>query len=293
MVKGARQVGKTYLIREFGKKEYKSFVEINFIKNQELKQIFAGTLDAESVYKRMTAMINGVNLVKGDTLIFLDEIQACGSARTALKFLAEDGRFDVITSGSLLGLTYGEDADENTEEPESVPTGYETFLTMYSLDFEEFLWAEGYESGISYLKELFEKEKIPAPKSTLIFQSNHHSFEQISEQVGAPFILKIPDGSYSIGMKKVSNEEELQASLKILFEKSAILLAQAFTPTEFDWRVGLLNGVPLYACKYYMAKGHWQIYCHYDSGRSRCGLVDTIPIYQVPRVVLELLRLPI
>ena len=68
MVKGARQVGKTYLVREFGKKEYKSFVEINFIKNQELKQIFAGTLDAESVYKRMTAMINGVNLVKGDTL---------------------------------------------------------------------------------------------------------------------------------------------------------------------------------------------------------------------------------
>ena len=162
MVKGARQVGKTYLIREFGKKEYKSFVEINFIKNQELKQIFAGTLDAESVYKRMTAMINGVNLVKGDTLIFLDEIQACGRARTALKFLAEDGRFDVITSGSLLGLTHGEDADENTEEPESVPTGYETFLTMYSLDFEEFLWAEGYESGISYLKELFDKkEKVP------------------------------------------------------------------------------------------------------------------------------------
>lgn len=123
-----------------------------------------------------------------------------------------------------------------------------------------------------YLKELFEKERIPAPKSTLIFQSNENSFEQISEQVGAPFILKIPDGSYSIGMKKVSNEEELKTSLELLFEKSAILLAQAFTPTEFDWRVGLLNGVPLYACKYYMAKGHWQIYCHYDSGQSRCGL---------------------
>ena len=103
-----------------------------------------------------------------------------------------------------------------------------------------------------YLKELFEKEKIPAPKSTLIFQSNENSFEQISEQVGAPFILKIPDGSYSIGMKKVSNEEELKTSLELLFEKSAILLAQAFTPTEFDWRVGLLNGVPLYACKYYL-----------------------------------------
>lgn len=162
MVKGARQVGKTFLVREFGKKEYKSFIEINFIKSQELKQIFTGTLDAESIYKRMTAMINGANLIEGNTLIFLDEIQACGNARTALKFLAEDGRFDVITSGSLLGLTYGEDADENTEEPESVPTGYETFLTMYSLDFEEFLWAEGYENAIPYLRELFDKkEKIP------------------------------------------------------------------------------------------------------------------------------------
>ena len=163
MVQGARQVGKTYLVREFGKKEYKSFVEINFIKNPELKLIFNDNLDPETIYKKMTAMINGVNLIKGNTLIFLDEIQACGNARTALKFLAEDGRFDVITSGSLLGLTYGEDDDENTEAPLSVPTGYETFLMMYSLDFEEFLWAEGYESSIPYLKEFFDKkEKVPS-----------------------------------------------------------------------------------------------------------------------------------
>lgn len=92
----------------------------------------------------------------------MDEIQSCGKARTALKFLAEDGRFDVITSGSLLGLAYGEDADENTEEPESIPTGYEIFLTMHSLDFEEFLWANGNESSIPYLRELFDKnEKVP------------------------------------------------------------------------------------------------------------------------------------
>lgn len=163
MVQGARQVGKTYLVREFGKKEYKSFVEINFIKNPELKLIFNDNLDPETIYKKMTAMINGVNLIKGNTLIFLDEIQACGNARTALKFLAEDGRFDVITSGSLLGLTYGEDDDENTEIPLSVPTGYETFLMMYSLDFEEFLWAEGYENSIPYLKEFFDKkEKVPS-----------------------------------------------------------------------------------------------------------------------------------
>ena len=111
MIKGARQVGKTYLVREFGKNEYDSFIEINFIKNKELKEIFNAELDAETIYKRMTAQMRGIRLITNKTLIFLDEIQACGRARTALKFLAEDGRFDIITSGSLLGLTYGEDAD--------------------------------------------------------------------------------------------------------------------------------------------------------------------------------------
>lgn len=163
MVKGARQVGKTFIIREFGKNEYQSFIEINFIKQKELKGIFEGTLDADSIYKRMTARINGIKLIPGSTLIFLDEIQNCGSARTAIKFLAEDGRFDVISSGSLLGLTYGEDDDKDVEEPESVPTGYEDFITMYSLDFEEFLWAEGYDDkAISALKSYYtNNETVP------------------------------------------------------------------------------------------------------------------------------------
>lgn len=159
MVLGARQVGKTYVIREFGKKEYESFIEINFVENPRLKNIFSDSLDAETIYKRMTALMNNIKLVNKHTLIFLDEIQVCGKARTALKFLAEDGRYDIITSGSLLGLTYGEDDDDNTEEPESVPTGYESFITMYSLDFEEFLWAEGYENSISILKEYFDNHK--------------------------------------------------------------------------------------------------------------------------------------
>lgn len=162
MIKGARQVGKTYLVREFGNNEYESFIEINFIKQKELKEIFVGDLDAEKIYKRMTMQLRDIKLLPHKTLIFLDEIQACGKARTALKFLVEDGKYDVITSGRLLGLTYGEDADENVEEPESVPTGYEEFLTMYSLDFEEFLWAEGYAAAIPILKEYFEnKEPIP------------------------------------------------------------------------------------------------------------------------------------
>ena len=163
MVKGARQVGKTFIIREFGKKEYRSFIELNFIKRKDLKGIFEGALDADSVYKRMTAQLSGIKLIPGNTLIFLDEIQNCGSARTAVKFLAEDGRFDVISSGSLLGLTYGEDGDDEVEEPESIPTGYEDFITMYSLDFEEFLWAEGYdEDAISVLKSYYlNNEAVP------------------------------------------------------------------------------------------------------------------------------------
>lgn len=163
MIKGARQIGKTYLVREFGKREYQSYIEINFLKNSSLKSIFEGDLSAESIYKRLTAQIQGAKLIPGKTLIFLDEIQVCGNARTSIKFLAEDQKYDVITSGSLLGLTYGEDADENVEEPKSIPTGYESFLTMYSLDFEEFLWANGYgDDAINYLKEFFDNnEKVP------------------------------------------------------------------------------------------------------------------------------------
>ena len=138
-----------------------------------------------------------------------------------------------------------------------------------------------------YLNELLEKEKIPAPASILIFRSNENSFEEINAQLGSPFILKIPDGSFSHGIKKITNEKDLEEALNILFEKSAILLAQEFIPTDFDWRIGVLNGEAIYACKYYMAKGHWQIYYHSNTGKSRCGLVETIPIYKVPRNILK------
>lgn len=124
-----------------------------------------------------------------------------------------------------------------------------------------------------YLCELFEKARIPAPASQLLFRSNEYSFGEISERLGAPFILKIPDGSFSVGMHKVASDEELRAALDEMFRHSSVLLAQEFIPTEFDWRIGLLDGEPLFACKYYMAKGHWQIYnhAHDDTGRNLCG----------------------
>lgn len=163
LIKGARQVGKTYLVRQFGVNEYESFIEINFHMQSSLKVIFEGDRSPEEIYKRITANIPGVKLIPGKTLLFLDEIQKCADARTALKFLAQDERFDVIASGSLLGLAYGQDADKEVKEVESIPVGYEKPLMMYSLDFEEFLWAYGYGNDtIDYLRSFYDsKEKIP------------------------------------------------------------------------------------------------------------------------------------
>lgn len=138
-----------------------------------------------------------------------------------------------------------------------------------------------------YLCELFKKGNIPAPKSILLYRNENNSFEEIEKQLGSPFIIKIPDGSFSIGMHKVGNEEELKSALDEMFKGSSILLAQEFTPTEFDWRIGILDGEPLFACKYYMAKGHWQIYNHAVTGKNLCGPWETIPIYQVPPKVTE------
>lgn len=163
MIKGARQVGKTFIVREFGKNEYNSFIEINFIKYKELKEIFDGSLSADEIYKRMTLYIRDIKLIPENTLIFMDEIQNCGNARTAIKSLVEDGRFDIITSGRFLGLTYTENGDREAEEPASLPTGYEDFIEMYPLDFEEYMWAAGYnDKVIKILKEYYdEKSKVP------------------------------------------------------------------------------------------------------------------------------------
>lgn len=170
IVKGARQVGKSYIIKEFGKREYESIIYIDFYSHPELKAIFEGELTSEAIYKRISANIAGVKLVPGKTLIFLDEIQRCGKARTAIKFLAEDFRFDVISSGSLLGLAYGMDDDAEVDEVASIPVGYETQLTMYSLDFEEFLWANGYSQDI--INELQQYIYILRRRFTSLFMRN-------------------------------------------------------------------------------------------------------------------------
>lgn len=143
LVKGARQVGKSFIVRAFGESEYKSFISIDFIENPRLKAIFSESVEADDIYRAISLYVPDATFVEGDTLIFLDEIQECPEARTALKYLALDGRYDVIASGSLLGIQYREGGLGY-----SVPVGYERMVTMHPLDFEEFLWALGYGSDI-------------------------------------------------------------------------------------------------------------------------------------------------
>ena len=159
LVNGARQVGKTFIIDVFGRENYQSYIYLNLFKNPEYKQIFEGGLEPTEIYKRISLLVKNVKFIEGDTLIFIDEIQACSKARTALKFLAMDDKYDIIASGSLLGLHYNKLNQENANEI-SIPVGYEREVEMHSLDFEEFLWATGVsESAIENLKEYYEQKK--------------------------------------------------------------------------------------------------------------------------------------
>lgn len=132
LIKGARQVGKTTTVREFARQNYAHLVEINFERDPQAKEAFAGSRDARTIISRLSLMGYGP-FVEGKTLVFLDEIQSCPNARTAIKFLVEDGRFDYIESGSLLGINYA--------DVSSYPVGYESQIQMFPLDFEEWLWA--------------------------------------------------------------------------------------------------------------------------------------------------------
>ena len=150
LVKGARQIGKTFIIDSFGRDNYASYLYINFLTNPELRDIFAGNLEADYLFKTISRKFPDFKIIPGDTLIFLDEIQNCPRARSAFKPLAIDGKADIIASGSLLGISFLDDEKEiNKERKESsIPVGYERQITMYSLDFEEYLWAIGYRDDV-------------------------------------------------------------------------------------------------------------------------------------------------
>ena len=150
IIKGARQIGKTFSIEHFSK-NYKNFIEINFIAEPQFKGIFAKGYSPDQIIQEITLIRPDWVFIPGETLIFFDEIQACPDCTTCLKFFKIDGRYDVICSGSLLGIGYNEIT--------SVSVGYKTDYEMHSLDFEEFLWAKGYQQSqidgiLTHMKDL-------------------------------------------------------------------------------------------------------------------------------------------
>lgn len=150
LLTGARQVGKTTSVREFAKQHYHHFVEVNFVKRPVAKQAFDGDLTTKTIITNLSAMGYGP-FVEGKTLVFFDEIQECPNARTAIKFLVEEHTYDYIESGSLLGINY--------KPVPSYPVGYEDEVSMFPLDFEEFLWACGVSDDVfNVLKTSYENE---------------------------------------------------------------------------------------------------------------------------------------
>ena len=160
IIKGCRQCGKTFSVIDFAKKNYKNVVYLNFFENPDYISVFTGSLEVNNIIMMLSALLGSDAVFEeNETVLILDEIQECPEARTAIKFFRIDGRYDVIGTGSLLGVKgYG-------KEPKSIPVGSETVIDMYPLDFEEFLWANGIEVPIiEMLKNNLEME-TPIPEA--------------------------------------------------------------------------------------------------------------------------------
>ena len=139
-----------------------------------------------------------------------------------------------------------------------------------------------------YLHDLLKAKKLPTPRTEIVFKDDTKRLAALPELLGLPLVLKIPDGSFSRGISKVETAEELKDAAQKLFEHTALLLAQEYMYTEFDWRIGVLAGQPLYACQYFMSRGHWQIYNHAAKGKARVGGWKTLPVRDAPAEVVKL-----
>lgn len=231
LVRGARQVGKTYIIEDFAKKNYKSYIYINFELYPEYKQIFDGNLDIKTLKMKLEVTFPETPLITNNTILFLDEIQACPNARTALKTFALDQTIDVIASGSLLGLYY--------KEISSYPVGYERVIDMYPLDFEEFLWGIGIkEEIISLARSSFENKQ---PLDEYILKQLEEQFKMYLLVGGMPRIvegyietsslakvLELQKGileNYKLDILKYADEKEKQKIINC-FESIPIQLSK-------------------------------------------------------------------
>ena len=179
IVKGARQIGKTDAIRNFAKNTYQSVVEINFALQKQYKTIFDNGFEVNTIIRNISLQNPNFEFIEGKTLIFFDELQNCVNCATSLKSFKEDGRFDVICSGSLMGINY--------KEIESNSVGYKEDYEMFSLDFEEFLWAKGYKKEL--IEELYQKLLSLTPLTQIEYEVMLENFREYMVTGGMPAIV--------------------------------------------------------------------------------------------------------
>ena len=193
IVKGARQIGKTESIRNFAKNNYKSVIEINFVLQKQYKDIFDDGFEVDTIIKNISLRNPNFEFIPGDTLIFFDELQDCINCATSLKSFRQDARYDVICSGSLMGINYN--------EIESNSVGNKEDYKMYSMDFEEFLWAKGYKE--SQIDDLYEHMKTLTPFSNTELSVMFDNFKEYMLIGGMPAIVNsfVKNNNYSGTLK--------------------------------------------------------------------------------------------
>ncbi len=179
IIKGARQIGKTESIRKFAKENYKNVIEINFALQNQFKTIFDNGFEIDTIIKNISLINPNLEFIPGKTLIFFDELQDCINCATSLKAFREDGRYDIICSGSLMGINY--------EKIESNSVGNKDDYEMYSMDFEEFLWAKGYKE--EQINDLYEHMKNCKPFSDIELSIMFENFKEYMVIGGMPAIV--------------------------------------------------------------------------------------------------------
>ena len=204
IVKGARQIGKTEAINHFAKNNYKSVVEINFVLQKQFKDIFDDGFEVDTILKNISLKNPDFEFPVGETLIFFDEIQDCINCATSLKSFKLDGRYDVICSGSLMGINYN--------EIESNSVGYKEDYEMYSLDFEEYLWAKGYKA--EQIEELYQKLLTTTPLSNVEYDVMLENFREYMVLGGMPAVVFA-----FITQKNYSGTLKLQKQLLLDYEE--------------------------------------------------------------------------
>lgn len=204
IVKGARQVGKTASVRQFGKTHYPNFVEINFLLQKQYRDIFDSGFEVDAILRNITLHDPGLEFVPHETLIFFDELQACPNCATSLKSFRQDGRYDVICSGSLMGINY--------REIESNSVGYKQDYEMYSLDFEEYLWAKGYRA--EQIEELYSYMADVRPLSETQLAVMMENFREYMVLGGMPAVV-----SSFVAKKNYSGTLAMQRQILLDYEE--------------------------------------------------------------------------